>query len=127
MHVIRLRRPWEKSREDETGSARIDVPETVTNAADEPATFQYRRRFNLPSGLKPTSRVRLCVDGWQGRLESISINGVALEIGESIVNAEITALLEPHNQNLVRLGGRADQPARLSGEVTLAIEDLPIT
>ena len=70
----------------------------------------YRRRFNLPSGLKQSSRVRF-VPTLGGRLDSMSVNGPTLEIGETKINADITDLLKSHDQIVVRLaGGQTNQP-----------------
>jgi hypothetical protein len=127
MHVIRLRRPWEKCVGDAAESIRIDVPETAaTETLAAAAYFRYRRGFNLPTGLHPASRVYLRIDGWEGRLESVIINGKAIEVTERTISADITDLLETHNQIGVCLAGDVGMTVRLSGEVTLAIsEDQP--
>jgi hypothetical protein len=125
MHIIRLRRPWCKSIETGGTPLQIDVPELnvepTTNEQQQTST--YRRSFNIPSGLRDSSRVYLRVDGWEGCLESATLNGSPLDVGQSKINAEITDLLKPNNQITISLTGRGGQPARLSGEVTLAIDD----
>ena len=88
----------------------------------EATTYLFRRGFNLPSGLQPSSRVLLRVDGWEGRLESITVNGSPLETGSATIDTDITELLRPHNEILVCLSDAA-APARMSGEVTLAIQE----
>lgn len=125
MHIIRLRRPWHKIAQDSSLPSRIDVPETnVADNQHEERTFSYRRSFNLPSGLQPSSRVYLCVDGWEGHLDSVALNGSALEVTCSTkLSADITNLLESHNEIELRLTSAPGQVARLSGEVTLAIDD----
>lgn len=123
MHIIRLRRPWEKSRDGGSQWIRIDVPEMDEGDVGDDATVLFRRRFNLPSGLQPSSRVRLRVDGWLGHLESITVNDSPLDADSARIDADITDVLQAHNQILVRLRGTTIDPARLSGEVTLAIED----
>jgi len=122
MHVIRLRRPWHKSDHHGGTSARVDVPEADVDHEHEERTFRYQRNFNLPSGLRASSQVFLRIDGWQGRLESAAVNGFPLPIEHSRIDAEITQLLEPHNQITLLLTGLPGQGARLSGEVTLAID-----
>jgi hypothetical protein len=124
MHTIRLRRPWCKSIETGGVPLRVDVPElNVETASSEQQTSTYRRSFNIPSGLRDSSRIYLRVDGWEGCLESATLNGSPLDIGKSKINAEITDLLKPNNQITISLTGSGGQPARLSGEVTLAIDD----
>ena len=125
MHVIRLRRPWHKSIQEGAAPVRIDVPELdVQHSLHDESTFSYRRSFNLPSGLQASSRVYLRVDGWEGYLDSATLNGSALEVGRATkLNADITSLLESHNEIELRLASPPGQAARLSGEVTLAIDD----
>ena len=124
MHIIRLRRPWSKSLGKNAVPVRIDVPEADTeNVLYEDQPSYYRRSFNVPSGLRASSRVYLRVDGWQGRLASAIFNGSPLDIGDSEINTLITHLLEPRNQITLCLVGLSGRAARLSGEVTLAIED----
>lgn len=125
MHFIRLRRPWHKSVPGDPLPRRIDVPEMdVTGSLHEELTVYYRRSFNLPSGLQPSSRVYLRVDGWEGQLETATLNGSALETGHSAkIDADISHLLEPHNEIELRLVSSPGQTARLSGEVTLAIDE----
>jgi len=104
---------------------RIGVPEmdVADNLHDE-QTFYYRRNFNVPSGLQPSSRVYLRVDGWEGHLDSATLNGSPLEVGHATkLNADITKLLESHNEIELHLTSPPGQAARLSGEVTLAIDD----
>lgn len=104
---------------------RIDVPERdAQHCLHDELTFSYRRSFNLPSGLQASSRVYLRVDGWEGHLDSATLNGSQLEVGQSAkINADITNLLAPHNEIALRLTSLPGQAARLSGEVTLAIDD----
>jgi hypothetical protein len=125
MHTIRLRRPWCKSIETGSVPLRVDVPElnVETTTSEEQQTSTYRRSFNTPSGLSDSSRVYLRVDGWEGCLEFATLNGSPLVVGKSKINAEITDLLKPNNQITISLADRGGQPARLSGEVTLAIDD----
>ena len=127
MHVIRLRGPWQKGAGPDTVPVRIDVPEVevVHESSQSPQdrTYDYRRNFNLPSGLQESSRVFLRVDGWQGRIESAELNGTPLDVSDGNINVDITSFLEPQNQIRLRLTNGPGQAARLSGEVTLAIDD----
>lgn len=125
MHIIRLRRPWQKGIQNGAAPARIDVPETdLAQHQYEELTFYYRRSFNLPSGLQPSSRVYVRVDGWEGRLDSAAINGFPLDVGRcDKIDADITNWLASHNEIELRLTSSPGQAARLSGEVTLAIDD----
>ena len=125
MHVIRLRRPWEKARPDGSQASRIDVPEANDASADPQAAYRYCRRFNTPSGLSASNRLYLRIDGWRGRLESATINDHPLVVASSRINADITALVQTHNQITLVLAGHSGQSASLNGEVTLAIEDNP--
>ncbi len=104
---------------------RIDVPELdLQHSLHDEMTFSYRRSFNLPSGLQTSSRVYLRVDGWEGHLDSASLNGSALDVRHATkINADITNLLASHNEIALRLTSLPGQAARLSGEVTLAIDD----
>ncbi len=124
MHIIRLRRPWHKTIQQGAVPLRIDVPEMdVADDLQDELTLYYRRSFNRPSGLQSSSRVYLRVDGWEGHLDSATLNGSPLEVGHSKMNVDITNLLESHNEIELRLTSPAGQAARLSGEVTLAIDD----
>lgn len=124
MHLIRLRRPWQKIVGPASEPATIDVPELDEKpAANELAAATYRRSFNKPTGLEPSSRVHLRVAGWQGLLESAELNDARLPADETRIDADITGLLRPQNQITIRLIGRPGQAARLSGEVALAIDD----
>lgn len=124
MHVIRLRRPWDRIR-DGAVAERIEVPDCGPAAAEPGIACQYRRRFHRPSGLQALTRVRLQISGWEGRLESITLNDVAVPIAGSTVDAELTGLLQPHNELLLTIRSLPGEPARLSGEVRLAIQEPP--
>jgi len=119
MHTIRLRKPWEKSRIGSDRVDRIDIPETGSETSD--SRVCYRRRFNLPTGLDESSSVRLRISGWSGRLDSIRLNGHELDHSEGQVDTEVAGLLRAGNEIELHLQSTPDQPARLSGEVWLAI------
>lgn len=124
MHIIRLRRPWQKNAGPDDKPRRIDVPEIDHEPAPQRAqTSTYRRSFNLPSGLADSSRVYLRVDGWQGSLVSATLNDAPLPFGPNNIDAEITSWLRPHNKITITLAGGPGQKVRLSGEVSLAIDD----
>jgi len=120
-HTIRLRRPWEKTQVGSDVVIRVDVPETRADETDNESTYLYSRRFNIPTGLDGSSRVRLRISGWSGRLDSISLNGHALQPDQQSVNVDVTKLLNSQNRIDVQLSGTADASATLSGEVDLAI------
>lgn len=125
MHSIRLGRPWRKCVLGSDAPMRIDVPEMdAAESPQEGLTFCYRRSFNRPTGLGPSSRVYLRIEGWEGRLESVAVNGFVMKFPDSArIETEITNLLAPHNEIEFQLTGQSGQAARLSGEVALAIDD----
>ena len=126
MHIIRLRRPWRKSFGLHSVPLTVDVPD-VDGAAtpDQEHTATYRRSFNQPTGLEPSSRVQLRVERWQGVMTSATLNNAPLQTGSTRIDTDITDLLQPQNQLAIVLTGRPGQVARLSGEVTLAISEDP--
>ena len=123
MHVIRLRGPWQRCRQDGSQPARIDVPETSDQQPGQQGTFWYRRHFHLPSGLDSRSRVYLRIDGWQGLLETASINQIPLSVEHLRTGADLTESLQQSNQISLQLAGLAGQTPRLDGEVKLVIVD----
>jgi hypothetical protein len=124
MHEIRLRKPWQRCRQDGSDCVRVDVPEQDDGDPADQDVLCYSRGFNLPTGLRPGSRVYLRIDRWEGRLESVTVNDSGVEReGFELAAAEITQLLQPHNQVTVRLAGLPGRRARLSGAVTLLIDD----
>jgi hypothetical protein len=120
MHVIRLRRPWQKSVFGVAQPGVADVPDSDGSDSGE---VEYRRRFNLPSGLDGNARVHLRVESWVGQLLQISLNGTSLQAGNSSADVDVTDLLQRQNELFIRLSGRPGHPTRLSGPVTLAIEE----
>ena len=129
MHVIRLRKPWTKTVDGSAKGLRVDVPELASVDLEMSGQVaRYERNFNRPSGLAD-SRVYLRITGWQGKLTSLSVNQkiVSLGVDCSQIDLEITSLLESHNQLSVTLCGTPAQPPRLSGEVTLAIDDSSVS
>ncbi len=122
MYTIRLRRPWERSRIGSDQVDRIDVPELVASAGTADAEYRYRRRFNRPTGLTTASRVYLRISGWSGRLDSITLNGHVLAHAADQVDTDVSDLLQNNNLIELTLCGCTDQPARISGEVMLAID-----
>lgn len=123
VHVIRLRRPWEKSCDGGRTWKLASVPEPIADSLGDHPTAIYRRRFNQPTGLGESSCLSLRITGWEGTLESVTINAAHLETGETTIDAVITELVERHNQITVTLLRTETEGARLSGEVSLAIED----
>lgn len=133
MHIIRLKRPWEKRPLGSNASETIDVPEPVRSSIEtiEAATsaqngdaFSYHRNFNKPSGLGSSCKVFLCINEWTGQLESVSVNQQPVDsnLGQPI-KADITQRLQSHNKVELVLRSLPGQPVRLSGEVTLAIDE----
>jgi len=128
MHVIRLRKPWTKTLDDGVQTFQVDVPEqTVADPEADEVLAHYQRRFNRPSGLYD-ARVYLRITGWQGHLTSLSLNGTRITADECSdrIDVEVTPLLQAHNQLLVTLSGKPGMLPRLSGEVTLGIEERPV-
>ncbi len=125
MHVIRLRKPWSKTIGDRDTVRRVEIPEPSGLELEAVGVVaRYDRSFNRPSRLDD-ARVYLRIAGWQGKLNSLSLNEIMIPVGESStqVDVEITSLLQAHNQLSVTIAGTAIQPPRLSGEVTLGIEE----
>jgi len=78
-HIIRLREPWELSRD----GRRITL----------------RRAFNRPTGLLVGDQVWLVIDGL-ARIERVLLNDAPLEIADPVGGAtrsEICSLLKPRN------------------------------
>ena len=125
MHVIRLRKPWTKLLSDGGPAFRVDVPDQTVSDSELPgAVAHYRRRFNRPSGLDD-ARVFLRITGWHGRLKSLSLNQTPIPVEASAtgVNTDVTSLLQPHNELVVSLLGTPAGLPRLSGEVSLGIDE----
>jgi hypothetical protein len=81
VHTIRLREPWERSR-DSTGELRL------------------RRKFGLPTGLHASTRVVLAIGGLSG-LTEVRVNGaeMVLEVASTdTLKWEITSLLKGRNE-----------------------------
>lgn len=80
-HTIRLREPWERSR-DNRGELRL------------------RRKFGLPTGLQASTRVNLAIGGLSG-LTEVRLNGAVLEsitATDALHKWEVTSLLEARNE-----------------------------
>lgn len=129
MHVIRLRKPWTRTLDDAGMACRVDVPDETIAATDGSwVVARYSRRFNRPSRLHD-ARVYLRIAGWQGEMTSLSLNAmqIPLNVADRLIQVDVTSLLQPHNELIVVLSGTDQTPARLSGEVTLGIEDRSVT
>jgi hypothetical protein len=131
MHVIRLRKPWTRTQEPGgSTSERVDVPDLdpVTVNDGDSTFFVYRRKFNCPTSLSAT-RVYLNISEWQGDLVGVKLNGdeVNQVVTSSGFREEITSLLRSHNELVVYLAAPPEQQPRLSGEVSLMIDDSPTT
>ena len=89
---------------------------------------RYQRRFNRPTQLDE-SRVYLRIVGWEGRLLGVHLNErpISMDGVSRDLDADVTSLLQAHNLLEVSLSGTASTVPRLSGEVTLAIEDRSFT
>ena len=132
MHKIRLKKPWEKTTNLATTSVRVQVPEQPPGVAplnrESPTaveTATYRRRFNRPTGLLPTTKVWLNISEFAGRLERLSVNHQEFLGLQSPVELEVHAALVDHNELLITLSATDETQPRLSGDVWLAIEDEP--
>lgn len=130
MHVIRLRKPWEKTTHPDGHVVRIDVPEgpveegPVEEMQSVEMIAHYGRSFHRPSGLGE-SIVYLNISAWHGQLVSMSLNAKPIPHveGESQIRVEVQSLLKSHNRLRISLSGSVETPPRLSGEVTLEILD----
>lgn len=142
-HRIRLRRPWTRITEIQTGVTRtedrVDVPDApesdgipAGDPADDAATaVRYSRRFNCPSGLSADDRVFIQIGGWTGRLTDVSCNAHSQSILPSSPDVsqdcrvDVTDVIQPSNELQIRLSstGTCVTP-RLVGEVCVWIERL---
>tara|TARA_R110002049_G_scaffold2750_10_gene22414 strand:+ start:48921 stop:49310 length:390 start_codon:yes stop_codon:yes gene_type:complete len=125
MHIIRLKHPWNKLAANAMEPSRVNVPEIAIHddATEEPIPqATYTRFFNCPSGLDQDSKVLLSIGGWQGRLESILLNGEPLEHGNARAEFDITSRLSRRNELAITLASETNTECRLSGEVTLVID-----
>jgi hypothetical protein len=98
MHTIRLRDPWD-----------------VEVRAD---SVLYQRYFNRPTGLEPTSVVRLAIDHLPAG-SRVSVNDTSLGAAEAW---DITSQLQPRNAVVIEIGGHS-LPQRPFGEVRLEIRE----
>lgn len=125
MHVIRLRKPWIRTLGDDGIECRVDVPdETCLETQATEWVACYHRRFNCPSRLQDV-RVYLRITGWQGQMTSLCLNAVPIPVNETChaIDVEVTALLRSHNELVITLSGTNQLTPRLSGEVSLGIDD----
>jgi hypothetical protein len=88
----------------------------------EPA-IQYVRKFNLPTGLQRHDRICLLITEWSGRLVSARLNDERIPVASSPLEADITALLKPHNHLALQLTAQGGHPPCLCGEVSLRIDE----
>lgn len=120
MHVIRLRRPWQRKCAGQTQV--VDVPDAIDSPVPA-GIVSYRRSFNAPSGLEPSTILRIRIEHWSGKLVQLLLNDQPIGHEEmERVDLDVSGLLKPHNVLEVVLSDDA-QPACLTGEVTLAIEE----
>lgn len=125
MHVIRLRKPWDRTDAPSAQRRRIDVPEPIDadEARSAVSTATYQRRFNRPTGLQPGTRVAMRITDWSGELQSLSLNGRELPVGPAPLEVDLSDQLQPHNRLELSLSPDSDAAPRLSGEVTLVIDE----
>ncbi|MEM8667652.1 MAG: hypothetical protein AAGG48_09070 [Planctomycetota bacterium] len=123
MHSMRLRSPWQVDRGDGVFQ-RCELPDSKQS---EGPTIAYRRSFNCPTGLESTDKVWLIIHGWEGRIESLSVNGQLLDMEEheSPTRLEISTWLLRSNRIELILAATGEVGSRLTGPVELAIESLP--
>ncbi|MGB7326277.1 MAG: hypothetical protein WBD31_15495 [Rubripirellula sp.] len=129
MHVIRLRKPWRKVGPDGI-AVQVDVPEPVNDSESrEPArvgqSTRYERNFNSPTGLDASAKVYLQIEAWDGDLVSIHIGDDVAAENLDLAKAEIdiTEILRPSNALVITLRSTANSEPRLSGAVTIAIDN----
>lgn len=98
MHRIRLRGPWEYSREGKTG--RLNFPTTWGSAFEGArAPVQLKRTFGGPERIEPGDKVWLSLD--LGRPAKVILNGELIgEIDSGPSKIDVTSRLQPRN-NLV--------------------------
>jgi hypothetical protein len=120
MHIIRLRSPWKSACEADVCFQRCDVPDLNEHLG----RVVYQRSFNRPTGLANHQRVWLMVHRWDGRLESLRVNGRAFSVraGEESCRVDITDQLQLHNQIELTLTANAEVSPRLIGPVELGID-----
>jgi hypothetical protein len=118
-HRIRLRGPWQCSREgDESGSWRVTMPCRFKDAglSGFRGTARFLRKFGYPGRIDTFEHVWLIFEGCIGCVE-VHLNGQKLgQIG----SYDVTSLLTERNHLEVWIQGDSDE-AGLWGEVALEI------
>lgn len=104
-HTIRLREPWERSR-------------------DNPSELLLRRKFGLPTGLNASTRVNLAIGGLSG-LTEVRLNGAVLEsktATDAFQKWEVTSLLEARNEICLVVSAFDEMPADSALEPLVRLE-----
>jgi hypothetical protein len=125
MHVIRLRRPWQRCC-DWTADERVDVPDEEPFAAESDprgTSVCYRRSFNRPTGLESHTTVVLRVSRWTGKITSLIFNGTPVTTSGFPLEVDLSRWIEPHNTIELTLESENEQTPRLNGEVSLNIAE----
>ena len=125
MHVIRLRRPWQRCC-DGTADERVDVPDDepfTTESGSVGTSVRYRRSFNCPSGLQSHTVVVLRVRRWTGKMTSLVFNGTPVTTSGCPLEVDLSRWIEPHNTIELTLESENGESPRLTGEVSLNIAE----
>lgn len=121
-HSIRLLGPWQLG----AGSSqdRVDIPADLTQLVSPDETATLHRRFNRPTGLSSSDRVRIELI-LTGELKSVEINGQVVKptLATSTVTYDVSEWLQPNNGLTVTIRRPGDGPVTLDSCV-LVIEEL---
>ena len=126
MHEIRLRRPWDRTVDLEQPPVVVDVPDAIPLTATSISAgdqVRYQRGFNSPSGLAGADAICLCVGAWQGKLESVQVNGTVFSPAHAPLVVDLSKILEGFNRIEITLTSESGEVPCLTGDVVLRIQE----
>jgi hypothetical protein len=127
MHVIHLRRPWERLSKTERQPVVVDVPDvsdlngTTMSSGD---LVKYRRGFNAPTGLTAGETMGLYIGAWQGRLVSVQINETLAAAANAPLVLDLSNSLAGFNKIEIVLMSEFGELPRITGDVLLQIREM---
>jgi hypothetical protein len=122
MHSIRLHGPW-SLRIEQGPDVRVDVPAELTPKVASGETVQLQRRFNCPTGLVASDRVRIEL-AYTGELLDFTCNGHFVDVETSQdepLAVDVGPLLKPGNELTLTIRRSGDEELTLASCV-LVIE-----